>query len=298
MVNDAEPRIQFYPENDKPADSDVINNDNDKQRSNSKNGNKKRSPTLAAAIILGVLLVVFMVTLAFFTSFDEVTNVFGGGKLDIILTEPNWKPNKALNIVPETVLDKDPYITNNDNTAAYVFLEVTVPYAQVEVEDNDTNKGSAIAGTFGDGRADVPLYKFGKLNDNGTPDDKTDDTYDFDTAYTTTTQNVNPGWQLVTFTGEGKTNPTVDTTNKVIKYVYAHVQTDDTSKLCPLDKGVRTQYPLFNKIKLVNFDETKTYTGSYSVQVKAYGIQANFLSADNQTTNDPATVWNILNSGS
>ena len=282
MVNDAEPRIQFYPENDKPADSDVINNDNDKQRSNSKNGNKKRSPTLAAAIILGVLLVVFMVTLAFFTSFDEVTNVFGGGKLDIILTEPNWKPNEAKNIVPDKVLDKDPYITNNDNTAAYVFLEVTMPCAQIEVEDNNTNKGSAIDRTVGEGRVYVPLYKF------------IDKDNKIDTTPTATDQNVNSGWKLVSVTG----NPTVDTTNNVIKYVYAHVQTDDTSKLCPLDKGVRTQYPLFNKIKLVNFDETNNYTGSYSVQVKAYGIQANFLSADNQTTSDPAAVWNILNSGS
>lgn len=295
MVNDAEPRIQFYPENDKPADSDVINNDNDKQRSNSKNGNKKRSPTLAAAIILGVLLVVFMVTLAFFTSFDEVTNVFGGGKLDIILTEPNWKPNEAKNIVPDKVLDKDPYITNNDNTAAYVFLEVTMPCAQIEVEENSgANKGSTIAGTGSTG-VNVPLYKFGKLNDNGTPDDKTDDTYDFDTHYTTTTQSVNPGWVLVSGTGITE-NPVIDETNHVIKYVYAHVRTDDTSKLCPLDKGVRTQYPLFNKIQLVNFDETNTTVTNYSVHVKAYGIQANFLSADN--TNDPATVWNILNSGS
>lgn len=296
MVNDAEPRIQFYPENDKPADSDVINNDNDKQRSNSKNGNKKRSPTLAAAIILGVLLVVFMVTLAFFTSFDEVTNVFGGGKLDIILTEPNWKPNEAKNIVPDKVLDKDPYITNNDNTAAYVFLEVTMPCAQIEVEDNNTNKGSAIDGTVGTG-VNVPLYKFGILNDNGTPDNQTDDTYSFDTDYKSTDQNVNSGWKLVDF-GEGKSNPTVDTTNNVIKYVYAHVQTAYDTKLCPLDKGYRTQYPLFNKIKLVNFDETNTTVTNYSVHVKAYGIQANFLSADNQTTNDPATVWNILNSGS
>ena len=285
MVNDAEPRIQFYPENDKPADSDVINNDNDKQRSNSKNGNKKRSPTLAAAIILGVLLVVFMVTLAFFTSFDEVTNVFGGGKLDIILTEPNWKPNEAKNIVPDKVLDKDPYITNNDNTAAYVFLEVTMPCAQIEVEDNNTNKGSAIDGTVGEGRVYVPLYKFIDKDNN------------IDTTPTATDQKVNSGWKLVNF-GEGKSNPTVDTTNNVIKYVYAHVQTADAAKLCPLDKGYRTQYPLFNKIKLVNFDETNTTVTNYSVHVKAYGIQANFLSADNQTTNDPATVWNILNSGS
>jgi len=282
MVNDAEPRIQFYPENDKPADSDVINNDNDKQRSNSKNGNKKRSPTLAAAIILGVLLVVFMVTLAFFTSFDEVTNVFGGGKLDIILTEPNWKPNEAKNIVPDKVLDKDPYITNNDNTAAYVFLEVTMPCAQIEVEDNNTNKGSAIDGTVGEGRVYVPLYKFIDKDNN------------IDTTPKATDQKVNSGWKLVSVTG----NPTVDTTNNVIKYVYAHVQTPDDTKLCPLDKGYRTQYPLFNKIKLVNFDETNTTVTNYSVHVKAYGIQANFLSADNQTTNDPATVWNILNSGS
>ena len=69
---------------------------------------KKRSPAMVAAIVLVVLLIVLMLTLAFLTSFDEVTNVFDSGRVDIILTEENWKPEKAHNIVPETVLDKDP----------------------------------------------------------------------------------------------------------------------------------------------------------------------------------------------
>ena len=100
---------------------------------------KKRSPILAASIVFVLIIIVLLITLAMFTSFDEVTNVFSGGKVDIVLTEPNWSPSKALNIVPETILDKDPYVTNNEDTQVYVFLEVTVPYGNIEVENTEKN---------------------------------------------------------------------------------------------------------------------------------------------------------------
>lgn len=254
-----------------------------------KKKNKRRSPLLVALIIFGGLLLVMVITLAFFTSFDEVTNVFDGGRVDITLTEPEWHPEKARNIVPGTVLDKDPYVTNNENTAVYVFLEVDVPYGSFEVEaDSGTNKGEALnTSPF----SDIPLYKFGILNDNGTPYDTTDDTMDYEPDYSKIDQYVNPGWLLVG-------NPEKDDTKKVIKYIYAHVQVDNnnenTNLLSPLGTGVRTGTPLFNTIKLVNLDETADAMDNYSVLVKAYGIQANFLAADNTTTNDPETVWNII----
>ena len=39
------------------------------------------------------------------------------------------------------------------------------------------------------------------------------------------------------------------------------------------------------------FDENR----DYSVRVKAYGIQANYLSDNNQTVDDPAQVWGLIN---
>ena len=234
---------------------------------------KKRSPAMVAAIVLVVLLIVLMLTLAFLTSFDEVTNVFDSGRVDIILTEENWKPEKAHNIVPETVLDKDPKITNNEHNAVYVFLEVKVPYDNMVIEGNtDADKGSVVA----NGTNPVPMYKFIDENDH------------MDSTLTTA-QNINSGWMLLG-------TPEQNTTDKTYTYLYAHVREDQTNKLSPLGGGVTTGKALFNRIKLVNFNESYYSTRDYSVRVKAYGIQANFLMPDNQTTDDPQQVWNILNS--
>ena len=76
---------------------------------NHNNKKRKRSPLLVALIIIIMLLLVLL-TLAFFTSFDEVTNAFEGGRVDIVLKEENWNPQNAKKIVPGKVLDKDPKI--------------------------------------------------------------------------------------------------------------------------------------------------------------------------------------------
>ena len=184
-----------------------------------KNKKKKRSPGLIAGIILVGLMIVLLVTLAMFMSYDEVTNVFQAGKLDIVLTEPNWKPSKAVNIVPNAVLDKDPYITNNE-VKACVFLKVTVPYATVQIENNSNSKGSLLEQTANDTIfEDVPMYKFvvdtsksayttSSLNAAVTDDSVNDDStknYIYNNNYTSTEQFINKGWKLVP-TGTGLTD--------------------------------------------------------------------------------------------
>ena len=89
----------------------------------------KRSPALNASIILVFLSIVLLITLAMFVSFDEVTNRFEAGKVDIVLTEPHWDPKNGEETVPNTFIDKDPTIFNKEDTVnTYVFLEVIVPY--------------------------------------------------------------------------------------------------------------------------------------------------------------------------
>lgn len=47
---------------------------------------------------------------------------------DILLEEPNWKPENGQNAEPDKDIKKDPVVTNNSKTLdAYVFLEVKVP---------------------------------------------------------------------------------------------------------------------------------------------------------------------------
>ena len=58
---------------------------------------KSRSPLIAAGVILLLLIIGLMITLAFMSGTDEVTNAFGAGKVDIALTETNWSPAAASN---------------------------------------------------------------------------------------------------------------------------------------------------------------------------------------------------------
>ena len=53
---------------------------------------RRRSPGFIAGLVLLFVAIVILLTLAMFTSFDEVTNVFEAGKVDIVLTETEWKP--------------------------------------------------------------------------------------------------------------------------------------------------------------------------------------------------------------
>ena len=130
----------------------------------------KRSPALSASIILVFLSIVLLITLAMFTSFDEVTNRLEAGKVDIVLEEHHWKPSNGSEIVPNTFVEKDPSIRNKEETVnTYVFLEVIVPY------DDDPNL--IIEAAYQNGTDDtgnlagrniykntipkkVPLYKF------------------------------------------------------------------------------------------------------------------------------------------
>ena len=85
-----------------------------KESKNKKKSKRKRPPLLIASGIL-LLLIIPMLTLAFFYSEDETLNFFDIGKIDITLTETNWNPNSALNIVPGTELPKNPRVINNED---------------------------------------------------------------------------------------------------------------------------------------------------------------------------------------
>lgn len=267
-----------------------------------KNKKKKRSPGLIAGMILVVLMIILLVTLAMFMSYDEVTNVFVSGKLDIVLVEPNWDPSNAVNIVPNAELPKDPKVYNNE-VDADVFLEVTVPYVTLKIDDNNTEKGKLLTGgnnwsTGPDGSkyVDVPLYKF--MVNTRTEDSPA---YEHNTDYSSPAQSVNSGWYLMT-DGVNNTYTKKDDTNKTYIYRYAYV--DNTGNMQPMIQGTSTP-TLFDKIKLINFREddegnkpefTFDRNRDYSIKVQAYGIQAYFLAENNTTKTAPAEVWAVLQS--
>ena len=182
---------------------------------------KKRSPVMLTTILLLFLLIVILVTLAFFTSTDEATNRFEGVKIDIILSEPKWKPDKAINIVPDATLEKDPYITNNEDVPAYVFLKVTVPAVKYHYDDdgrkNSLNKGKQVTGIIDDY---IPLYKFAVTDDNGTPDDDSDDVPEWDKSFTTNQKFYNHyiGCIATILTSSNETNDNVYNTSGASSY--------------------------------------------------------------------------------
>ena len=247
-----------------------------------------------------------------FTSFDQVTNRFEPGKVDIILEEPHWEPSDAEGIVPNTFLDKDPTIINEEETVnTYVFLEVTVPYdddpnliIEKTYQDNanpdNTNLSGAVDYKNTSG-AKIPYYKFIATDQEVSTEEYNSENrikqyYTTDAELYSATQKVNQGWLLL----DGY--PTEDTSRKTFTYVYAYVFDDNTLK--PLIANGRIDIPLFNKIYLLNFREREKSNEvstafpdpgrDYSIKIKAYGIQSNFLKSDNQTTTDPAEVWNML----
>jgi len=284
--------------------------------SKDKNKKKKRSPGLVAGMILVVLIIILLITLAMFMSYDEVTNVFLAGKLDIVLTEEKWDklpPEEKENIVPNAELDKDPKIINKE-VDADVFLEVTVPYVTLKIDDNDTNKGQLLIGggknwttegvPAGSKYEDVPLYKF--MINTGTAESPV---YEYNTDYSSPAQKVNSDWYLMrgsnTNVGDDYNYTEKDETNHTYIYRYAYVSTeqDGTMKnpleMHPLIQGGETQTTLFDKIKLVNFRENDSEfkfdrNRDYSIKVESYGIQAYFLAENNTTKTNPYDVWNIL----
>ena len=208
-----------------------------------------------------------------FASFDEVTNVFEAGKVDIVLVEDKWDPNDGDKTVPNTIIDKNPAITNKEDTVdTCVFLKVYVPYENdpcfiiEKAEQDEPGQGGRILFSQKDATpksAPVPIYKFvatgekysPKRSDPAPKEAVKGETYD-GTLYNDgcDAQMVNPGWKLL------KDYPKKVDSLKAYEYVYAHVhKVDGKDELLPLLAGTTTEYPLFNQIYVQNFRERDLY---------------------------------------
>ena len=279
----------------------------------------KRSPALSASIILVFLSIVLLITLAMFTSFDEVTNRLEAGKVDIVLEEHHWKPSNGSEIVPNTFVEKDPSIRNKEETVnTYVFLEVIVPYedrARIVIENayqDDSANAGQVAHTIGADKK-VPLYKFVAMDEEINIEHYKNNSLQnyYDNTYTSAQKVNEKRWYLL------PGYPTDNAESRTFTYVYAYVQernipvdSNAIVQLEPLLAGRQTNIPLFNEIYLLNFREREEIKGTngtvtqtpfpepardYSIKINAYGIQANFLRENNETTTNPRAVWKMLN---
>lgn len=78
---------------------------------------------LSITLVIALVAIAAMGTLAYFTDVEEATNKFTVGGVDIELTEPNWDPDAAHEIVPGVKFDKDPTIEVVKGPA-WLFLEI------------------------------------------------------------------------------------------------------------------------------------------------------------------------------
>lgn len=104
---------------------------------------RQRKRLLLWLIFADLLLIsVMSMTLAYFTSFDEVTNRFTAVPMDIALYETNYdalSERQRTTLIPNRLLPKDPVIQNTEKTDVFVFLKVTVPVGIVtNVNDDGT----------------------------------------------------------------------------------------------------------------------------------------------------------------
>ena len=224
------------------------------------------------AVIASVTaLVVISSTMAFFSSNDNTTNKFIGTRFDISLTETKWDAEQAKEVIPGQELDKNPHITNKEQTECYVFLRVTVP-CDTQMVDNDdgTPMDSALT--------NVPMYKF-MISAGTNPE-----TYLSDTEFSPK-QKVHSHWKLIDDSGSNYTY--FNSEEQQFVYVYAYAEGDT---LTPLRKNEITE-PLFDKLRLWNFNEQFDPSKSHNVRVEALGIQTDIpgISAGNISS-----VWEIV----
>ena len=228
----------------------------------------KRNVRNIAVICAAAVLMLIGSTMAYFTSFDETTNrLTSWGSLDILLTETNWDPGSGVDALPGDTLPKNPKITNQ-GVAAYVFLRVTVPCGSpvIEYETGEHAGGMEYAA---DNTAPIPLYKFVANGSAALP--------------ATTVQAVYSNcWTLL------EHYPILQ--NGCYVYVYAY--TDTAGNLRSLDRGESTEQPLFDAVKLCNYNETFAETDG-SIWVEALGIQRDNLDLAVQS---PETIWALLGS--
>lgn len=90
--------------------------------------------------------------MAYFTDVKEADNIVTIGRVEIELTEDKWDqldPEEKENITPNKTLEKDPEVCNVGKNKAFVFLEVTVPAANVvTANENGTRNPSAFVELF------------------------------------------------------------------------------------------------------------------------------------------------------
>lgn len=103
-----------------------------------------KSKRIRNIIIASAMAVLFLVggVFAYLTDKDDATNIFTMGDVTIDLDEPEYPGNdsdEVTDIWAGKVITKDPTIENLGDNEAYVYLQISVPKAEVITTDDNGN---------------------------------------------------------------------------------------------------------------------------------------------------------------
>lgn len=205
-------------------------------------GKKSIIITSAVCALVGICGAV-----AYFTDRDNATNTFTVGEVDIDLEEV-FTPSSARNLAPTATVTKEPYVTNTSTVPTYIFMEVTVPKAQlITAATNGTRNANRIE----------QLFTFTSSATSPTTIEKHN-----------TTNSYNSKWEIYT---AQSSFPDTTANNK---YVFVYKGGSGTGdNLYKIPAGTNTE-KLFNKVKLANAIEGQGLEGSsYNIGIKTYAIQ-------------------------
>lgn len=94
--------------------------------------NKKRN-LKRAGLVAGILCLASVGGVsAYLTDFNKADNQFTVGRVSITVEEPGFDPDDQTKIEPGKEISKDPKIKNTGVNDAFVYLEVSIPMANVE----------------------------------------------------------------------------------------------------------------------------------------------------------------------
>lgn len=193
---------------------------------------------------------------AYLTDNETATNTFTVGKVQVDLEEPSYPGNntdKTTNLVPNGEVAKDPKVENTGNNAAYVFIKMTVPRANVTLVKDNGEKGT---------KEVQELFYFKK---NADTIDKHQNNFD-------------TNWVELTST-EGEATATERT------YVFGYnAAVEANHSTNPLFEKIQLKNVLENEI---------TTGEAKNIKIDTYAIQADNIVGIDTTTLDATTLTNI-----
>jgi predicted ribosomally synthesized peptide with SipW-like signal peptide len=225
---------------------------------------------------------------AYFTATDTATNNFDVKEVKVDLAEPSWDnatdtdddgtPDVAEDVTPNETIAKDPTVTNIGTTDQFVFLKVTVPYANIITAELDGTKIDRDTTVDGIQPGDVELFTWNTTNEKGA----------LNALKGAEKGKVNEGWTLVkTIVGEA------DADGKgVVEYIYAYGTTDAMTALV----AEASTPALFNSVTMCNAIEGQGLENkTATIDVNVYAIQTSDLGkdADTDATVSPLNVLKI-----